>query len=567
MAEIKMGGWIEDKDALASFLAKKSTGTWLNSKMIAETWDDEAKSKAFFSSRVTDADILEGIRRQVARVVSGEIGQSDARFWIRKFLESKGDAVLQDMGFLPHEEAKDAGLTELGSTSRLDLIIEQNVRMAQAARKYQELTEEKDSFPYVQYHTKEDAKVRNSHRLLDKKIFRVDDPMLRHIMPPQDFRCRCWLTRLSADEVDPDEVSNGLPKGWKPPQSGYSFDPETWMNQGLEAKEQWGDDLKQAFLEDTSQHAESEAAFLLKRRAFWAKELSGEDPATSEDAIKRIDERIAAIRAQQTRPTAKAREKTIEDLDAALAKAETEMRNSQNTPQVMPPSFLKKLEKVVKPANSSDPFDTARRTAEIEDLRKLDASTAKALLKIHKSLGDKLEIHSFKDSIVQENIRHLSKLPPKLLDRLKKTWFSTIMIDAKAVPEFQGLEHLKGVRPRNWPGGTTWDQVPGCYNSSNRTVYAGTKGKHGSASLILHETGHAFGDAFGLDYSQELINHHQRLHSKLSEYQQFDGPGGKAGREEMLAEAIAVLTMQGYAKAKLKYDKNFIDWLKKELGL
>lgn len=312
-------GWVEDADALASFVAKQTKGTHLNSKRIAQEWDDAAKSKAFFSARVTSADMLEGIRRYVARVASGEMSESDARYWIRTFIESKGDSALTEMGFLPSEEAKDAGLAELASTSRLNLIIEQNVRMARASRQHQQMQDEKDVAPYVEYKTREDGKVRNSHRLLDGLVYRVDDPDLKRIMPPQDFRCRCRLVQITQGDLDGRPVQDGLPDGWEPPKSGYTFDPEKWAEQGQEAREQWGDDLKQGFLEETSKHAEAEAAFLLKRREFWRRELTGEDPATAAEAVRNIDQRVAEIRRQQGRPLEKAKADMEKEVDKAIS--------------------------------------------------------------------------------------------------------------------------------------------------------------------------------------------------------------------------------------------------------
>lgn len=69
----------------------------------------------------------------------------------------------------------------------------------------------------------------------------------------------------------------------------------------------------------------------------------------------------------------------------------------------------------------------------------------------------------------------------------------------------------RGVQPRGWPQGSTWDAVPGCYQESSKRVIIGTmsdntarkvpgKGEgpvpHGTPDLVGHEAGHAF-DACG----------------------------------------------------------------------
>jgi hypothetical protein len=67
---------------------------------------------------------------------------------------------------------------------------------------------------------------------------------------------------------------------------------------------------------------------------------------------------------------------------------------------------------------------------------------------------------------------------------------------------------LKGVHPRNWPEGSTWDSVPGVHMGATKEVAIGTMNdghgkrkipgpgegpvKHGAFNLIAHEGGHGF---------------------------------------------------------------------------
>ena len=239
---------ITEKEALDYILEKENRPTHEKSREIALTWDSEAKTRAFFSARVAKADLLEGMRKHITDVVQGRGTTSDARFWIRKFLRTEGKNSLAELGFLPEQEARESdSIIELASTRRLNLIIEQNVRMAHAVGEYAEFMDARDIFPYVEYRTREDAKVRNTHMLLDGMVFRVDDPIMSRICPPQDFRCRCRLRQLSADELGGRKVSGELPEGWKPPESGFSFDVTKGLAQALPEKEQWGDDIKEEF--------------------------------------------------------------------------------------------------------------------------------------------------------------------------------------------------------------------------------------------------------------------------------------------------------------------------------
>ena len=91
--------------------------------------------------------------------------------------------------------------------------------------------------------------------------------------------------------------------------------------------------------------------------------------------------------------------------------------------------------------------------------------------------------------------------------------------------------------PRGWTK-PDWGGVPGCWDRTSKIVYAGS-GEHGSNSLVLHETGHGIGQLLGLDNNPAVIEAHQRLYKKLIPYLQQDGPGGFAGRQELLAESFA----------------------------
>jgi peptidoglycan hydrolase-like protein with peptidoglycan-binding domain len=92
--------------------------------------------------------------------------------------------------------------------------------------------------------------------------------------------------------------------------------------------------------------------------------------------------------------------------------------------------------------------------------------------------------------------RSMQNLPPAVLDAIQR---SGVQIVAARGSVTDHLTDLKGVRPRGWPPGATWDQVPGVYDPSRRMVVVATEDRngrrvlsrqHGSFSLTLHEVGH-----------------------------------------------------------------------------
>ena len=236
---------ISEKEALDYILKKENKPTVLNSKLIAANWNDETKTRAFFSARVAKADLLEALRYRVTQVVEGKGTTSDANYWIREFLRTDGANALIESGFLPEPDARAGNLAELASDRRINLIVDQNVRQAHAVGEYAEFLESQEVFPYVEFCTAGDDRVRPSHAKYDGKIFKVDDPIMGTITPPLDFNCRCYLRQLDDDEL----AGRGITEKVAPPdnESQYSFNVTKGLAQALPEKEEWGEDIKKAF--------------------------------------------------------------------------------------------------------------------------------------------------------------------------------------------------------------------------------------------------------------------------------------------------------------------------------
>ena len=64
---------------------------------------------------------------------------------------------------------------------------------AQNAAEYHRMVSEKDVYPYWQYITAGDSRVRPAHKALDRLTFRADDPAFGTIYPPNGWNCRCYV--------------------------------------------------------------------------------------------------------------------------------------------------------------------------------------------------------------------------------------------------------------------------------------------------------------------------------------------------------------------------------------
>ena len=182
--------------------------------------DPKIRAQSFFSARVAEVHILDRLREVSDRYSRGEIGLGEARNLLKDFLKAEG--------YDPHK----AGLKNLASTARLNLVMRQNAAMANAAAEWKRMhdPDAMTVFPYVRYHARKDSRSRDGHKELDGKIFRKDDPFLKTHTPPWEFNCRCWLEEITAKEADREPENVQKPT---PPEdvtidsaSGFSFDPE-----------------------------------------------------------------------------------------------------------------------------------------------------------------------------------------------------------------------------------------------------------------------------------------------------------------------------------------------------
>lgn len=193
----------------ADWLSKRANlTTIMGSKELAAEWTEKARAQAFFSARVAEGHILDRLRKVSDAFSRGEIGQAEARTELKKFLIREG------------YDPKQAGLRNLASTARLNLILEQNARMSAAVGQYQAGMDPdiKERFPCWRYIGSTALVPRDTHARFAGKVFRKDDPIWHKIFPPSDFNCKC-----SVEDCDdePDEA----PQDVESAESGFSFDP------------------------------------------------------------------------------------------------------------------------------------------------------------------------------------------------------------------------------------------------------------------------------------------------------------------------------------------------------
>lgn len=193
----------------ADWISKRvNLPTSMSSGELAAEWDAKIRAQAFFSARVAQGHVLDKLREVSDAFSRGEIGQAEARTMLKRFLRAEG---LDDGS---------AGLRNLASTARLNLILEQNARMAAAVGQYQEGMDPdvKDFFPCWRYIGSTAMNPRDSHAKYAGHVYRKDDPIWHKIFPPSDFGCKCSVENC-------DEPPEKSPARVELPDSGFHFDP------------------------------------------------------------------------------------------------------------------------------------------------------------------------------------------------------------------------------------------------------------------------------------------------------------------------------------------------------
>ncbi|MDB0610916.1 phage minor head protein [Tenacibaculum maritimum] len=84
----------------------------------------------------------------------------------------------------------------------------------QMIRKWDEIQEQKEIYPNLEYRTVGDSHVRDEHQLLNGVIKPIDDTFWDSHYPPNGFRCRCTI-RSTDSPVTTQKVNVKIDKGFK----------------------------------------------------------------------------------------------------------------------------------------------------------------------------------------------------------------------------------------------------------------------------------------------------------------------------------------------------------------
>lgn len=145
--------------------------------------------------------------------------------------------------------------------------------------------------------------------------------------------------------------------------------------------------------------------------------------------------------------------------------------------------------------------------------------------------------------------QQLAKYPPHML-QIMLDQHTRVIACRGSVTDYRS--DLKGVRPRGWPPGSTWDTVPGAFMPDRNEVVICTRGHdtpegphvpgtgegHGSSNLVLHESAHSIDLAAGSGRSSGADFNAAR-NKDVPGLPAYETQPGTAGQQESYAESAA----------------------------
>lgn len=153
-------------------------------KDVFDLLPEEIQGRAFTITGIEDFDVLQGVRDEIAKLPAGADWNTVKREIMARI----------SPWFTPE-----------GAAARAQLIMSHHAFAAYSACQARIMDRMIDVFPYRQYLSTNDGKVRASHRALNGIILPADHVFWRYHTPPWEWNCRCQVVELTAEDKDEEE--------------------------------------------------------------------------------------------------------------------------------------------------------------------------------------------------------------------------------------------------------------------------------------------------------------------------------------------------------------------------
>lgn len=144
----------------------------------------ESRAKAFTVSGYTSLEVLQGFLDCLSKAAEEGTTKEQFREDMNQFLTEHGYE-----GINPWKS---------------DNIFRTNMQTALNAGHYKSMTDATTMRlrPYWMYRTAGDGNVRESHAVMEGRVYRADDPIWDVWYPPNGFRCRCMVVSLTRQQME-----------------------------------------------------------------------------------------------------------------------------------------------------------------------------------------------------------------------------------------------------------------------------------------------------------------------------------------------------------------------------
>jgi hypothetical protein len=163
-----------------------------------DVWQAEHQA-AFTVAKAMQLDLLRDIREQVDAAIELGIPFEEFRDTLKPNLVKRGWWGRAMMTDPLTGESKEV---QLGSTRRLKVIYDTNLRQAHAEGQWARIQEAKESLPFLMYDHTPSAHERKEHAAWDGLVLPVDDPWWRSHYPVRAWGCKCRAIQLGQRQLD-----------------------------------------------------------------------------------------------------------------------------------------------------------------------------------------------------------------------------------------------------------------------------------------------------------------------------------------------------------------------------
>lgn len=178
---------VPHKEAVAFIKSKPAV-----SRAVFDRLLPELKARAFTVTGIEDATVLQGIRDRIAELPAGG-----------NWEEIKEDLIENISPFLAKGDTpEDAARANVAATRRAELLLRLHGFQAYSAAAYQVMDAQRDVFPYWEYRSMNDQKVRDTHAALNGMVLPADSKFWEKHYPPWQWGCRCQVVPLTEEDVE-----------------------------------------------------------------------------------------------------------------------------------------------------------------------------------------------------------------------------------------------------------------------------------------------------------------------------------------------------------------------------